>query len=116
MQNFNIAMAGLVAFALFFYSLAQNLGYWVYVVAGLGLLASALLSAVNASEKLSKGVFAALLFAAPVAIFSVLSVGDLVLLGKGGPFMFWLSATGLTVASGLLGVGITLLYRIMIGK
>ncbi len=95
---------GLVAFFVFFSALFNGLDRLALAAASIGLLVNLLVSALIAKRRLVDGAIAAVVFAGPALLPAALSLGDLLVYGKVGPLLFWLSVALATAASGLLGV------------
>lgn len=115
-QYFNISLTGLVAFGVFFVTLFNGMGYVIVVAGIIGLLLNTFISAFMALSSIRQGLASAIAYSAPIAVFSALAVGDLVLKGKGAPFVFWFSGAAATFAAGALGVLVIYLYRLIFIK
>jgi len=115
-QHLNASLAGLLAFCVFFVTMFNGMGYWIIVAGVIALLLNTVISGFIALDNIRQGLITALAYSAPVAVFSALSVGDLVLKGKGAPFVFWFSAAAATLAAGALGVLLVYLFRLLIPK
>lgn len=111
-QPLKASLIGLLAFGIFFITFFNGMGNIIIVAAAITLLVNLLLSAFMALGNLKQGLLTATAYSAPVAVFSALSVGDLVLKGNSAPFLFWLSATGIVFSAGVLGVLLVCLYRL----
>lgn len=111
-QYANAGIAGLIGFGIFFYTLFNGMGQVIIITGAVTLLINALLSGFMALNSLRQGLLTAAAYCAPVAVFSALAVGDLVLKGKSDPFIFWFSAAAATFTAGALGVLVIFLYRL----
>ncbi|TNF04348.1 MAG: hypothetical protein EP323_06820 [Gammaproteobacteria bacterium] len=115
-QYLNISLAGLATFGIFFYTFANGMGNLILVAGGIGLVLNAAIAGFFSLESLRRGILSALAYSAPLAVFSALAVGDLVLKGRSGPFIFWLSAAAITFAAGFCGVLLIFVYRLFVPK
>lgn len=112
-QHINASLAGLFAFSVFFVTMFNGMGYWIYIAALVALALNTLISGFMALASIRQGLLTAAAYSAPVAVFSALAVGDLVLKGKGAPFVFWFSAAVASFAAGAAGVLLVYLYRLI---
>ncbi len=95
---------GLTAFFSFFGAMFNGLDQLMVTAAVIGLAINLIVSALAARKGIIGGVLAAVVFGSPALLFSVFSLGDAIVLGKPGPFLFWSSAAIVSIVSGLLGV------------
>ena len=112
-QHLNASLAGLFAFCVFFIAMFNGMGHWIIVAGVIALLLNTFISGFIALDNIRQGLITALAYSAPVAVFSALSVGDLILKGKSAPFVFWFSAAVSTLAAGALGVLLIYLFRLL---
>ena len=115
-QYLNASLTGLLAFGVFFITLFNGMGYIIVMAGIVGLFLNTAISGYMALESIAKGFFTATAYSAPIAVFSALAVGDLVVKGNSGPFVFWFSGALATFAAGALGVLAICLYRLMVPK
>ncbi len=98
------AILGLVTFFVFFSALFNGLDRLAVTAAVVGLVVNLLVSALAARRSPVNGAIAAVVFAGPALLPMALSLGDLLVLGKVGPLLFWFSVAVAAATSGLLGV------------
>jgi len=116
MQPIKASLIGLATFFIFYLSMLSMQLPWMLTAGVLGLLMNTFISGFSALYNLRDGMLTALSYSAPMAVFSALTVGDLVLHGKSGPFIFWCTSAFITLCSGFLGVAAIYLFRLVRGK
>jgi hypothetical protein len=116
MQPIKASLIGLATFFIFYLSMLSIQLPWILTAGIIGLLTNTFISGFSALYNLRDAMLTALAYSAPVAVFSALTVVDLVLHGKSGPFIFWCSAAFITFCSGFLGVAAVYLFRLARGK
>lgn len=112
MQPIKASLIGLATFFIFYLSMLSIQLPWMLAAGIIGLLANTFLSGFSALYHLRDGMLTALAYSAPLAVFSALTVGDLVLHSKSGPFIFWCTAAFITLCAGFLGVAAIYLFRL----
>lgn len=112
MQPIKASLIGLATFFIFYLSMLSIQLPWMLAAGIIGLLTNTFLSGFSALYHLRNGMLTALAYSAPMAVFSALTVGDLVLHGKSGPFIFWCTAAFITLCAGFLGVAAIYLFRL----
>ncbi|MDP1521164.1 hypothetical protein Q8A57_09310 [Porticoccus litoralis] len=115
-QYLNISLAGLATFGIFFYTFANGMGNLIIAAGCIGLLLNTIIAGFFALDSFRRGILSALAYSAPLAVFSALAVGDLVLKGRSGPFIFWFSAAAITFTAGLCGALLIFVYRLFVPK
>ncbi|WP_438951805.1 hypothetical protein [Porticoccus sp.] len=116
MQPIKASLIGLATFFIFYLSMLSMQFPWMVTAGVIGLLSNTFISGFSATYNLRDGMLTALAYSAPLAVFSALTVGDLVLHGKGAPFIFWCSTAFITLCSGFLGVAAIYLFRLIRGE
>ena len=116
MQPIKASLIGLATFFIFYLSMLSIQLSWMLTAGAIGLLMNTFVSGFSALYNLRDGMLTALAYSAPMAVFSALTVGDLVLNGKSGPFVFWCTSAFITLCSGFLGVAAVYLFRLARGE